>query len=505
MKIADYARLKSLASNKTIRAMLVLALALCYSFYADRTHIFTKSQKQYSPIEFRALCLIALTLGILTIRRSATIPQNSLYSASNKTLDQSYLSRGQTDEWKGWMQFGILIYHYTGASKKIEIYKAIRILVASYLFMTGFGHTVFFYRKEDFSLRRSASVLIRLNMLSCLLPFTMQTDYLFYYFAPLITFWYAVIYFTMRAGNSRNSSVCFLTGKILISAMLTTAFIRTPGVFEQIFFILERMCRVHWDVKEWRFRLQLDSYIVYVGMACGIIFVRVSSILHGERSENNSLPFHHFIRHYWSQIRLSAIAASLIILPIFWHLSRRSQSKFVYNSWVPYISWFPILSYITIRNCNRHTRNFHSSIFSWLGRHSLETFTLQFHIWLAADTKGLLALGVLGRKVSYIDGRWPDFVLLTLIFFWVSWHVAAATGTITAWIVEPNELEEVSTKLEMPCTKSRTQLKGHAKDITGEKDMTTSPGSLGRLVKGDLRLRLAIILGGLWVLNIVRL
>lgn len=484
-----------LPPSDTIRAMLFLALALCYSYFADRTQIFPKSQKLYSPMEFRNLCLIALVLGSLSFRRSA----------SKMATEQPFLSRDQTEEWKGWMQFGILIYHYTGASGTLEIYKVIRILVASYLFLTGFGHTVYFYQKADFSFRRCVSVLVRLNMLSCLLPYIMKTDYLFYYFAPLLTFWYSVIYLTMKAGRSGNHSTGFLLGKILISAMLVTALIRTPGILEGGLFVLERTCRIHWNVNEWRFRLQLDNYIVYVGMICGIFVVRISAILHGDQKDNKTL--HKFVRSYWPQIRLSAIATSLLAVPIFWHFGHRSKDKYLYNAWVPYISWVPILSFVFLRNCSRYTRSFHLSIFSWLGRHSLETFTLQFHIWLAGDTKGLLAFRLFGLKTS-IYGRWLDFVCITVIFFWLSCHISAATATITAWIVgsRTGEMEdEGEIQLELPRTKSRAEPKAQAGhniyDIRGV--TIISFGGLYRLFQVDLRFRVLIILGFMWILNLL--
>lgn len=522
-KSAASKRLIYLPSSKISRAMLVMTLALFYSFYADRTHLFNKSQKQYSSAEFKILCLFTIALGILSLRRCASPVQKGLRSASNNGFDQPFLSRDQTDEWKGWMQFIILIYHYTGASNVLEIYEVVRMLVASYLFMTGFGHALFFYQKGNYSFRRLASVLVRLNLLSCLLPYIMRTDYLFYYFAPLITFWYIIIYATMGIAHSQNSSLLFLTSKIVLSACLITALIRTPGLFEKVFLVLEWTSRIHWNVTEWRFRLQLDGYIVYVGMICGILFAKISASLRDQRSEGDTLPF---INRYWLPLRLSAIITALIILPVFWRVTRPFSNKFDYNGWVPYISCFPILSFVVLRNCSRHARNFHSSIFAWLGRHSLETFTLQFHIWLAADTRGLLALGIFGRNRTYIAGRWPDFALLTVIFFWVSWHVAAATGTITAWIIDPSadrlEGEDMNEsrggRLELPRTKSNEHLNGgynHSRKAENGDDDNDQGGSvavllpsrsigrLGRLFREDLRVRLGVILGVMWVLNMV--
>ena len=400
------------------------------------------------------------------------------------------------------MQLIVLIYHYTGASRELWIYELVRLLVASYIFMTGFGHTVFFYQTSDYSLRRSAGVLIRINMLSCLLPYMMKTEYLFYYFAPLISFWYLVIYLTMSVGHSRNHSWAFLMSKFMVSAISTTALIRIPGIFETLFQILEKGFNIHWSVTEWRFRLQLDGYIVYTGMLCGTYFAK-SVALNVEKPEGHlSERLHLHASRTFRSVCLVTVAA---LASVFCLLVRRAPDKYVYNAWFPYMSTVPVLAYITFRNMSRQTRNFHSSVFAWIGRHSLETFTLQFHIWLAADTKGLLALGVFERIVGESGGRIVDLVILTIIFFWVCWHVAAATQTLTNWIVDPSEgMQNVELDDKGIRAEERILILKSDEDVRDVESGAMRPASkMKGCDAGGLRLRICIVLGVMWLLNMV--
>merc|ERR1711964_514985 len=66
--------------------------------------------------------------------------------------------------------------------------------------------------------------------------------------------------------------------------------------------------------------------------------------------------------------------------PGMWGLLRKSHTKEDYNWWQPYISAIPILCYIVLRNALRVFRNYHSAVFAWLGRCSLETYVLQYYL-----------------------------------------------------------------------------------------------------------------------------
>ncbi|MBA0786082.1 hypothetical protein Gotri_026763 [Gossypium trilobum] len=82
-----------------------------------------------------------------------------------------HLNRHQTEEWKGWMQVLFLMYHYFAAK---EIYNAIQVFIAAYVWMTGFRNFSYYYVGKDFSLARFAQYkekgsVIALKHIACFL------------------------------------------------------------------------------------------------------------------------------------------------------------------------------------------------------------------------------------------------------------------------------------------------------------------------------------------------
>ena len=508
------------------KGMAVLLLAACYCWLADRTHVYNKAQKQFSNGDFGTLCLLTSLTGILSLRRSKG-PTRQRSDGSDTATEDLFLSRDQTDEWKGWMQVIILIYHYTGASKVLWIYKMIRLLVAAYLFLTGYGHTVFFYSKADFTLKRVIGVLIRLNLLSCVLPYAMQTDYLFYYFAPLVSFWYIVVYATMAIGRSWNSNLPFLMLKILISATVVSNLISSrPGFFESAFLILNNFCNIRWDAHDWQFRLELDKYIVFVGMLVAACTVtnkgknavpcnNLEELVRPISSTKRPPPLRHSILHMLNNclkdrrlVYLTTTFGGCLYYALF---AYPAIDKKTHNSIFPVASVGPILAFIAVRNSFAWTRRFHSSIFAWVGRHSLETFVLQFHIWLAADTKGILSTGLFDRNQE--RGKWLDFSLLTVLFLWVCWHTADAMQVLTAYVVEPRQGQQSSLGLLV------TKADRLSEERTPRKEPNTVRGVAARyiavriwsvvrmpknVIAESLGARLVVILGVLWCLNMLK-
>ena len=53
-----------------------------------------------------------------------------------------------------------------------------------------------------------------------------------------------------------------------------------------------------------------------------------------------------------------------------------------YNMWHPFTSFIPIVCYVILRNCTEQLRSKYLHVFTYMGRVTLETYVLQFHIWM---------------------------------------------------------------------------------------------------------------------------
>lgn len=333
----------------------------------------------------------------------------------------------------------------------------------------------------------------------------MGTDYLFYYFAPLTSFWFVIVYTTLRIGSSRNGGLGFVFGKLVVSACLVKMLHKPHGPLAFVFrYILQG------DLHEWRFRVLLDPYVVYIGMLVAIGVSCSNSAPSAASADRTSIGKTESADVESSSSEIAPIQAtskasmldrhrapmligSLTALLLYTTFMIRTTDKYAYNAIHPYISPLPILAFLIFRNATPTLRNHHSRAFAWLGRCSLETFTLQFHIWLAADTKGLLSTGLFDDRMSggrvVMAGRWKDFALLTPVFLWVSWRVAGAMGRLTTWIVGAGQGTKVM-------------------DLPGGSPAKGDVGIRGFWawfckVRGDLRVRIGLLLGFLWVLKVV--
>lgn len=245
--------------------------------------------------------------------------------------------------------------------------------------------------------------------------------------------WYMIIYVTLAAGSRFNDRTPFLVGKFLLSATFVTLFFHQLWPLENLFEVLARIFKIKWSAKEWAFRVKLDLWIVYVGMFAALAVLKIQE-LHLTDSPR------------WPMAVKTVIGASALIMLWFFVFELNQESKFTYNFWHPYISFLPVLAFPVLRNANPTLRSVNSEFFAFIGRCSLETFIIQYHLWLAADTKGVL-LVLPGTK-----WRPLNFIITSVMFVYLSNLVAHATGALVMTLcgqqpkstVATSEMTEIS-------------------------------------------------------------
>ncbi|KAH7389799.1 10 TM acyl transferase domain found in Cas1p-domain-containing protein [Pyrenochaeta sp. MPI-SDFR-AT-0127] len=418
--------------TSTLKAMYMLISVIWYCFVADRTHIFEKSPKEFTNIDFRVLLGLAVVGCLPNIKK---IPTSQIKCGSQimaaRLPRHHFLPREQTDEFKGGMQIYVLAYGYTGASHVLDFYEVFRIFIACYLFLLGYGHTIFFLQKKDYSFQRVVSVLLRLNMLPVLLAFAMDKLYASYTFIPLASFWFMVVYITLMVGSRFNKNLWCVIGKLLISALLITGFIHVNGIIEHTCEVLHLVFQAKFDGNEWQSLLSMDKYAAFVGMLVAILRIRLNLILDTPRRSRCSAI--RAIRFY-TLFHIFTLAFALVALPSFWILTRRSPNKTDYDWWMPYTAWLPVVSLLILRNTTHFLRSHYCASFAWLGRISLELYLLSNHIWLAGDSEGLLQVGFRNGHRGLFRDRWRILIFLTPIMVWLAWKVHDGTERIIAWI-----------------------------------------------------------------------
>lgn len=176
----------------------------------------------------------------------------------------------------------------------------------------------------------------------------------------------------MWAGNQHNENTTFLLSKIAIAAILTAAYFSIEGPLELTFSIFNSLFSANWNAKEWRFRVALDLWIVWIGMLTAFGFIKVKELKLTERPEWN----------LWQQRTIIGSAVTMFFYFLF-ELTR--ENKFVYNFYHPFISFLPILAFCVLRNSTLWLRSTNSKLFCFFGKCSLETFIVQFHLFIAAE------------------------------------------------------------------------------------------------------------------------
>lgn len=321
-------------------------------------------------------------------------------------MDSDILNVHQSLELKGFMTICFLLYQFSNAysyesTTYLDVnqgteemgednsttdgvnyyYNISRIFVTAFLFLTGYGHAMFFYRQKDYSMSRLIRVLFRMNFSGMLLCLALGKPYIFYQACWLHTYFFLFIYATMKWKNEKNYTKYGLRLKIFFLAIIIFLFWDCDNALWKVHVILFGPSQQsvegapYGQIWEFYFRGYLHHWASLIGMVFAIN-QPVTSLLMRKLEIFGSM----------SEISFKSITGTLLIVTfLVWMLGPFESSKYVYNATNPYFGILPVICFVYFRNINQVLRGHHIEIFKSVGVYSLEIYLLHHHLFITAD------------------------------------------------------------------------------------------------------------------------
>ncbi len=136
-----------------------------------------------------------------------TSTSNASNNSNNNNNNNSFLNKEQINEMRGWMMVILLAYQMTDASgKSLVLSMCIQLLISSYLFLSAYCHFHYYWTTGNYQFLPFIQMLFKYNFLTITLCLLMNRHYQSYYYPPLISFYFTLMYVILACIPPRISA-----------------------------------------------------------------------------------------------------------------------------------------------------------------------------------------------------------------------------------------------------------------------------------------------------------
>lgn len=406
------------ALTATVEALAPLAFAGLMSFLVERTHVFMKADRLWDGTTATVVFVAFCAASVVSIR----------YFQGGEAR---FMPREHTDEWKGWLQVLMLLLSYFDGGSSLIAHKALRLVAAGYIFLSTYGHATYFLTTGDFSPRRAAAVLLRLNLLNCLLAFVVDNRFTVHHFTALISISFLATYGIFAVKKNSNGDMVVLVGKVVAAALLVNLVVFPTGLVRHAIDFTNTVSRSTLDSRKVSEALIKDGVTPFVGMLAACVSHHVTR-LRGESppepksraasildklilrvSDAKLLKLGRFHLGAYAALNLTVLVSLLILLLPDWVMHDKPR----YDIFHRFLSPLIVLAGTYLRSHTPILRATNLALPGWLGRIALETYILHHHVWLAGSGSSILALWSHSDTPLGMALYWIQKVFLAVVFF----------------------------------------------------------------------------------------
>jgi hypothetical protein len=306
--------------------------------------------------------------------------------------ENDILNSNQTLEFKGIMTSFLLIYKltfdgshdildYSSDQDKVDLYYNIsQVFSTSFLFLTGYSHTMQLFHSNDYSSSHALRKVYRFNLGAIFLSLSLGKSYMFYNACGIHTYFFLLLFFTMGWKKKVNASTRYgLRIKVAIMAL----FIFAVWDCELGFWTFSSLifgspsAQVHGTLWEFYY----FSFLHHWAGLIGLLFAMNRSV--------TSLYIRRLEAFGGTTTCIPKILLGFILLGMMaaWVCGPLNVTKYTYNATNPYFGFLPTLFFVCVRNATSQFREHTLCFFQQVGVLSLEIYLLHNHVLLGNDGK----------------------------------------------------------------------------------------------------------------------